>query len=97
MLGAGIINPLNLRLAGQELQYILADSGTTVAFVDAVFADAGPPVLIRHKGCGGTVDERGSCETCGERQRGGEHHRVQRPDCRGMRGKGQRHRTVRRS
>jgi acyl-CoA synthetase (AMP-forming)/AMP-acid ligase II len=39
MLGAGIINPLNLRLAGQELQYILADSGTTVAFVDAVFAE----------------------------------------------------------
>ena len=39
MLGAGVINPLNLRLAGQELQYILADSGTTVAFVDAVFAE----------------------------------------------------------
>jgi acyl-CoA synthetase (AMP-forming)/AMP-acid ligase II len=38
-LGAGVINPLNLRLAGQELQYILADSGTKVAFVDAVFAE----------------------------------------------------------
>jgi acyl-CoA synthetase (AMP-forming)/AMP-acid ligase II len=38
-LGAGVINPLNLRLAGRELQYILADSGTTVAFVDAVFAE----------------------------------------------------------
>ena len=38
-LGGGVINPLNLRLAGKELQYILADSGTTVAFVDAVFAD----------------------------------------------------------
>ena len=25
-LGAGIINPLNLRLAGKELQFILADS-----------------------------------------------------------------------
>ena len=38
-LGAGIANPLNLRLAGTELQYILADSGTEVVFVDAVFAE----------------------------------------------------------
>src|SRR4051794_26166358 len=38
-LGAGIINPLNLRLAGEELQFILADSGTEVVFVDALFAD----------------------------------------------------------
>jgi long-chain acyl-CoA synthetase len=38
-LGAGIINPLNLRLAGRELQHILRDSGTTVAFVDEVFAE----------------------------------------------------------
>jgi long-chain acyl-CoA synthetase len=38
-LGTGIINPLNLRLAGKELQHILADSGTTVAFVDSIFAD----------------------------------------------------------
>ena len=38
-LGAGIINPLNLRLAGKELDYILRDSGTEVAFVDAFFAE----------------------------------------------------------
>jgi acyl-CoA synthetase (AMP-forming)/AMP-acid ligase II len=38
-LGAGIINPLNLRLAGQELQFILADSGAEAVFVDAVFAE----------------------------------------------------------
>jgi long-chain acyl-CoA synthetase len=38
-LGAGIINPLNLRLAGRELQTILADSGTEVVFVDNLFAD----------------------------------------------------------
>jgi DNA-binding HxlR family transcriptional regulator len=28
---------------------------------------AGPPMLIRHKECGGLVDERGACERCGER------------------------------
>ncbi len=38
-LGSGVVNPLNLRLAGKELQFILADSGTEVAFVDAMFAD----------------------------------------------------------
>ena len=38
-LGACVVNPLNLRLAGQELQFILADSGTQVVFVDALFAD----------------------------------------------------------
>ncbi|CAN5716062.1 long-chain fatty acid--CoA ligase [soil metagenome] len=38
-LGAGVINPLNLRLAGAELYYIVRDSGAEVAFVDVMFAD----------------------------------------------------------
>ena len=38
-LGAGIINPLNLRLARTELQFILADSGTSVIFVDRFFGE----------------------------------------------------------
>lgn len=38
-LGAGIINPLNLRLAGRDLQFILADSETEVLFVDSFFAE----------------------------------------------------------
>ncbi len=29
--------------------------------------DDGPPVLVRHKDCGGPVDDRGSCERCGAR------------------------------
>ncbi len=37
-LGAGVINPLNLRLAGKELDYIVRDSGTEVVFVDRIFA-----------------------------------------------------------
>jgi long-chain acyl-CoA synthetase len=37
-LGAGVINPLNLRLAPKELEYIIRDSGTRVCFVDATFA-----------------------------------------------------------
>jgi long-chain acyl-CoA synthetase len=38
-LTGAIANPLNLRLAGKELQFILADSGTEVVFVDAMFAE----------------------------------------------------------
>ena len=44
-LGAGIINPLNLRLAGKELDYILHNSGTEVIFADAYFAGAIKQVL----------------------------------------------------
>jgi acyl-CoA synthetase (AMP-forming)/AMP-acid ligase II len=56
-LGAAVINPLNLRLAGKELDYIVRDSGTEVIFVDGFFgaaiaaamegSDAGPSPL-RH-------------------------------------------------
>ncbi len=38
-LGAGIINPLNLRLAPAELEFIIQDSGTKVCFVDFLFAN----------------------------------------------------------
>jgi len=55
-LGAGVINPLNLRLAGKELDYIVRDSGTEVVFVDAFFAglfakameESDSPSPIRH-------------------------------------------------
>jgi len=38
-LGAGVINPLNLRLAPAELEYILFDSGAKVVFTDAWFGN----------------------------------------------------------
>ncbi len=38
-LGAGVINPLNLRLAAPELEYILSNSGTKVIFTDFLFAN----------------------------------------------------------
>jgi long-chain acyl-CoA synthetase len=37
-LGAGVINPLNLRLAPKELAFILGDSETRICFADAPFA-----------------------------------------------------------
>ncbi len=38
LLGGTVINPLNLRLAPQELSFILRDSGSRVCFTDAFFA-----------------------------------------------------------
>jgi acyl-CoA synthetase (AMP-forming)/AMP-acid ligase II len=38
LLGAGVVNPLNLRFAPRELVHVLRDSGTKVVFVDPVFA-----------------------------------------------------------
>jgi len=38
MFGAGIVNPLNIRLAPSELAYVLNDSGSKVVFTDALFS-----------------------------------------------------------
>src|SRR3954469_16209718 len=38
LLGAGVVNPLNLRFAPRELTHVLADSETKVVFADATFA-----------------------------------------------------------
>ena len=38
-LGAGVVTPLNLRLAGAELAHIVRDSGAKAVFVDPMFAE----------------------------------------------------------
>ncbi len=56
-------------------EYFLTEKGldlwpvmiSLLAWGDRHLADAGPPMLIRHKGCEGAVDERGICGRCGER------------------------------
>ncbi len=56
-------------------EYFLTDKGlelwpvliSVMHWGDRHLSDAGPPMLIRHKDCGGLVDERGICESCGER------------------------------
>ncbi len=48
-LGAGVINPLNLRLAPMELEFILRDSQTKVCFADAFFA----PLIDRVRAAAG--------------------------------------------
>jgi len=38
LLGAAVMNPLNMRFSPDELAYVLTDSGTQVCFADATFA-----------------------------------------------------------
>ncbi|MDQ1515268.1 MAG: hypothetical protein QOE80_1098 [Actinomycetota bacterium] len=40
LLGAAVINPLNIRFSPEELGFVLSDSGTRVCFVDRSFADS---------------------------------------------------------
>jgi acyl-CoA synthetase (AMP-forming)/AMP-acid ligase II len=51
-MGAGVINPLNLRLAPKELAYILTDSGTEVIFTDPSFA----PLVAQARAEAGSED-----------------------------------------
>ncbi|MGD0311280.1 MAG: AMP-binding protein [Acidimicrobiales bacterium] len=53
MFGAGIINPLNMRLSPSELAYVLNDSGSRVVFTDPVFA----PLLDQARAAGATVEK----------------------------------------
>jgi DNA-binding HxlR family transcriptional regulator len=57
-------------------EYRLTDKGldlwpTIVALMQwgdrHVASAAGPPVVLEHRGCGGSVDEHRICETCGAR------------------------------
>jgi DNA-binding HxlR family transcriptional regulator len=56
-------------------EYFLTEKGldlwpvlvTLMHWGDTHFADAGPPMILIHKGdCGGEVNERGICDSCGE-------------------------------
>jgi DNA-binding HxlR family transcriptional regulator len=59
----------------ERFEYFLTEKGlelwpvmiTMMHWGDRHLSDAGPPVLIRHKGCDGLADDRGVCERCGER------------------------------
>jgi long-chain acyl-CoA synthetase len=50
LLGCGVINPLNTRLAADEIVYILNDSATEVLFVDAAHAEAASELRSRVPG-----------------------------------------------
>ncbi|MEZ5157157.1 MAG: helix-turn-helix domain-containing protein [Solirubrobacterales bacterium] len=58
-----------------RFEYFLTEKGidlwpvmvTMMHWGDRYLSEEGPPVVIHHKECGGTVDDRGYCERCGKR------------------------------
>lgn len=50
-LGAGVITPLNLRLAADEIELILCDSGAKVVFTDAEYLAVFESIIARNPNC----------------------------------------------
>ena len=71
----GILEKRSYQQRPTRYEYFLTEKGldlwpvmiSIMHWGDRHLADAGPPVVIRHKLCGGVVDDRGSCERCGKR------------------------------
>ena len=61
--------------APERFEYRLTEKGldlwpvmvTLMQFGDRYYAPDGPPVVLTHKDCGGTLDEHRICTACGEK------------------------------
>jgi DNA-binding HxlR family transcriptional regulator len=70
---AGILVKVPYQERPLRHEYRLTDMGrdlwpvmhSLLHFGDKHLAPEGPPMLSRHRGCGGTLDDRRLCETCG--------------------------------
>ena len=57
----------------QRFEYRLTDKGldlwpvmvTMMQFGDRYYAPEGPPIVLTHRDCGGTLDAHRTCTTCG--------------------------------
>jgi len=75
LLGEGILEKRRYQDHPPRHEYFLTEKGlelwpvliSVMHWGDRHLAEAGPPMLIRHKRCDGLVDERGLCESCGDR------------------------------
>jgi DNA-binding HxlR family transcriptional regulator len=75
LVAEGILEKRPYRERPPRYEYFLTEKGlelwpvmiSMMHWGDRHLTDSGPPVVIRHKECGGQVDDRGICERCGER------------------------------
>jgi DNA-binding HxlR family transcriptional regulator len=71
---AGILERRRYRERPERHEYVLTEAGKELLPImlglmrwgDAHLAPNGPPVVARHGGCGGALDDAGRCERCGE-------------------------------
>src|SRR3954447_17728583 len=71
----GVLSKVAYQQRPERFEYRLTDKGldlwpvmvTLMQFGDRYYAPGGPPVVLTHRDCGGTLDEHRICMTCGEK------------------------------
>jgi DNA-binding HxlR family transcriptional regulator len=74
LVGEGVLMKVPYSERPLRYEYRLTDKGVDLWPVvvellhwgDRYAAPAGPPIVLRHKGCGGELGERRTCSRCGE-------------------------------
>jgi DNA-binding HxlR family transcriptional regulator len=71
----GVLERVRYQERPERFEYRLTEKGidlwpvivSLVQFGDQYYAPDGPPLVMRHKGCGGGLDAHRTCERCGEK------------------------------
>jgi DNA-binding HxlR family transcriptional regulator len=71
----GVLTKVRYQERPERFEYRLTEKGldlwpvliSLMQFGDRYYAPDGPPVMLEHKECGGTVDRHFTCERCGSR------------------------------
>ncbi len=71
----GVLEKVRYQERPERFEYRLTEKGldlwpimvSLIQYGDRYYATQGPPLILRHKGCGGQVDAHRICSTCGER------------------------------
>ena len=71
----GVLEKVRYQERPERFEYRLTEKGidlwpimvSLIQYGDRYYAPDGPPLILRHKGCGGRVDAHRICSTCGER------------------------------
>ena len=71
----GVLEKVRYQERPERFEYRLTEKGidlwpvmvSLIQFGDRYYAPEGPPLILMHKDCGGTVDSHRICSVCGER------------------------------
>src|ERR1044072_6552383 len=71
----GVLEKVAYQERPERFEYRLTDKGldlwpvmvTLMQFGDRYYAPDGPPIVLTHRDCGGTLDDHRICTACGEK------------------------------
>jgi DNA-binding HxlR family transcriptional regulator len=71
----GVLEKVRYQERPERFEYRLTEKGidlwpvmvSLIQYGDRYYAPEGPPLVLKHKGCGGLVDAHRICSDCGER------------------------------